>query len=61
MVAAKLANMRVGGKEANASMEAVGAVSQTDAAAMLNVSRSNVQRAKQVIDDGVSNPSVNHP
>jgi phage N-6-adenine-methyltransferase len=52
IVAAKLANMRVGGKEANASIEAVGAVSQTDAAELLNVSRSNVQRAKQVLDSG---------
>lgn len=47
MVAAKLANMKVGGKEANASIEAIGAVSQYDAATLLNVSRSGVQRAKK--------------
>lgn len=52
MVAAKLANMKVGGKEANASIEAIGAVSQYDAATLLNVSRSGVQRAKEVIDEG---------
>lgn len=54
IVAAKLANLNQGGKggvtDSNASIEAL--VSQDAAAEMLNVSRSGVQRARAVIDEG---------
>ncbi len=50
IVAAKLANLSDGQTKSGASIEA--AVSQNDAAQMLNVSRSGVQRARAVIDDG---------
>ena len=46
MVAAKLANMQQGARTDIASIEAM---SQPQAAEMLNVSRSNVQRAAKVI------------
>lgn len=54
IVAAKLANLNKGGAggvtESNASIEAL--VSQDTAATILNVSRSGVQRARAVIDEG---------
>lgn len=49
MVAAKIANMTDGRPDKTASIEAV---SQSKAAEILNVSRSNVQRAKVVQDHG---------
>lgn len=49
MVAAKLANMVVGGKEAN-SANLRNSVSQATAASMLNVSERSVTSAKKVID-----------
>ncbi len=50
IVAAKLANIQGKGRpEENASIEAI---SQDAAATMLNVSRSGVQRARAVIDEG---------
>lgn len=52
MVAAKLANVDSAGRPKEiASIEAI--ISQTDAAKMLNVSRSNVQRAAKVQKEGV--------
>jgi hypothetical protein len=52
MVAAKLANMKVGGKEANAQICAIGQVPQPKAADMLNVGRRSVQHARTVLDKG---------
>jgi ParB-like chromosome segregation protein Spo0J len=52
MVAAKLANMRQGERTDLASFEAR-LVSQSDAANLLNVSRSSVQRAREVLDHAV--------
>jgi len=49
MVAARIADMRQGQRNDLASIEAT---SQTQAAEMLNVSRSTVQRAKKVLDSG---------
>lgn len=49
MVAGRIANLKVGRPEINAP---IGAVSQTDAAALLNVSRRGVQRAVVVIQKG---------
>lgn len=49
MVAARLADMKQGARTDIASIEAR---SQSDAAEMLNVSRSAVQRAREVINDG---------
>jgi hypothetical protein len=49
MVAARLATLTHGGDRSKASIEAL---TQSEAAASLNVSRSNVQRARQVIDSG---------
>lgn len=49
MVAAKLSTMGQGARTDLASIEAT---SQVDAAELLNVSRSAVQRAKTVVDDG---------
>ncbi len=48
MVAARLANMKVGGREANAQICAIGAVSQDTAANLLHVSRKSVEHAKTV-------------
>jgi hypothetical protein len=48
-VAAKIANLDEGRPDKTASIEAV---SLDDAAQLLNVSRSGVQRAKKVLDDG---------
>jgi phage N-6-adenine-methyltransferase len=50
VVAARLANLQRGDNQ-HAPIGAC-SISQVDAAGMLNVSRRNVQRAKQVIDDG---------
>ena len=50
MIAAKLATMNVGHQSANASIEAI---SQPQAAELLNVSRASVQRAAEVRDHGV--------
>jgi hypothetical protein len=58
MVAARLANMVVGGREANAPIGAIGAVSQDDAADKLNVARRSVQRATVVRDNPVLAPLV---
>jgi hypothetical protein len=51
IVAAKLANLRQGQKKANTAI----AVSQPEAASLLNVSVDSVQRARQVIDAGAPN------
>lgn len=51
MVAAKLANMQSGSRNDLASIDAR-SVSQPAAAAMLNVSRPSVQRAKAVVEHG---------
>jgi ParB-like chromosome segregation protein Spo0J len=51
LVAAKLANMRQG-ERSDLAPNGAKLISQTDAAELLNVSRRNVQRARQVIDDG---------
>ena len=51
VVAAKIANLGEGRPNKTASIEAV---SQDEAADMLNVSRSGVQRAKKVLQDGTS-------
>jgi hypothetical protein len=48
MVAARIATLRLGDNQ-HASIEAP---SQSDAASLLNVSRSGVQRAREVIDHG---------
>jgi len=50
MVAAKLATLQEGRPKLTASIEAV---SQHDAASMLNVGRSSVQRGRDVLDGGV--------
>lgn len=50
MVAGKLATMKQGARTDLASNEA--RLDQSEAAEMLNVSRSNVQRARQVLDHG---------
>ncbi len=50
-VAGKIANMVVGGKEAN-SANLQNSISQSDAAELLNVSVRSVAAAKRVIDDG---------
>lgn len=52
MVAAKLANMRSGERTDLSSID-LRSVSQPQAAALLNVSRPTVQRAKKVITDGI--------
>jgi N6-adenosine-specific RNA methylase IME4 len=52
LVAAKLANMRQGERTDLASFEAK-LVSQADAANLLSVSRSSVQRAREVLDHAV--------
>lgn len=52
MIAARVANMRVGGREANAQICAIGSVSQDDAADQVGVSRRSVQSARKVIDSG---------
>ncbi len=49
MVAARLANLPRGRPEENASIEAI---TQTQAADLLNVSRPSVQRAREVLDRG---------
>lgn len=49
MVAAKLANLHIGRQQSNAQ---ICAISQPDAAVMLNVSRRSVQTARKVLDDG---------
>lgn len=51
LVAARLANMRQGERTDLASNEAK-SVSQSDAATLLNVSRSGVQRAREVLEEG---------
>jgi hypothetical protein len=50
MVAAKLANMKVGGKEANSANlpNCTHQVSQSDAASMLNISDRSLRTAKAV-------------
>jgi hypothetical protein len=58
MIAARLANMVVGGREANAQICAIGAVSQDDAADKLNVARRTVQNATVVRDNPVLAPLV---
>jgi hypothetical protein len=58
MIAARLANMVVGGREANAPIGAIGAVSQDDAADKLNVARRTVQNATVVRDNPVLAPLV---
>lgn len=50
MVAARLANMPKGRPELNASIDAF---VQPDAAALLNVSRASVQRARQVLENAI--------
>jgi len=50
MIAAKLANMPVGRPEINAP---IGAFNQPRAASVLNVSTRSVQRARQVLDNGI--------
>lgn len=54
MVAARVAKLSHGQRAdyADASIEASAAVRQADAAKMLNVSRSSVQRAREVLDNG---------
>lgn len=55
MVANKIANLSNGQRKSAASIEAAGpTVSQADAAEMMNVSRSSVQRAKTVQDHGTA-------
>jgi hypothetical protein len=49
IVAAKLANMRVGGKEANPSKDGI---AQRDAAKLLNVSTKTVERASKLVKAG---------
>lgn len=51
LAAARIANMRKGSQDSNASTDAF--VSQKDAAKAMNVSRESVQRAKAVLDSGV--------
>lgn len=51
IVAAKLANLKVGRPSENASTEAIKPVSQAKAAELLQVSRSSVQRAHAILDD----------
>jgi hypothetical protein len=52
-VAAKPANMKVGGKEANsANLPDCSQISQADAANMLNVSERSVRSAAKVLDHG---------
>ena len=53
IVAARLANMRVGGKEANPSKD--GNVSQEDAAKLLNVSLKTVERASKLVKGDAPN------
>jgi hypothetical protein len=52
IVAAKLANMRRGGKEANPSIGGIAPISQEDAATRLNVSVKTVERASKLISNG---------
>lgn len=52
MVAAKLANLRDGQRADRAASIEAPAVSQADAARMLNVGRASVQRAREVLDKG---------
>lgn len=51
MVAARIANMRRGYQESNSSIDEL--VSQTDAAKLLNVSKSSVERAAKVQNQGI--------
>ena len=53
IVAAKLANMRRGGKEANPSIDGNALVSQATAAKLLNVSPKTVERSVKLITGGV--------
>jgi hypothetical protein len=53
IVAAKLANMRVGGREANPSKDGIPPTSQETAAKLLNVSTKTVERATKLIKGGV--------
>jgi hypothetical protein len=49
IVAAKIANMRRGGKEANPSKDGIAPTSQADAAKLLNVSPKTVERASKLV------------
>jgi hypothetical protein len=53
IVAAKIANMRRGGKEANPSKDGIAKTSQETAAQLLNVSTKTVERASKLVDGGV--------
>jgi hypothetical protein len=53
IVAAKIANMRRGGKEANPSIGGIANISQEDAAKLLNVSTKTVERASKLVGAGV--------
>jgi hypothetical protein len=53
IVAAKIANMRRGGKEANPSKDGIAKTSQEDAAKLLNVSTKTVERASKLVGGGV--------
>ena len=52
IVAAKVANMRRGGKEANPSKDGIDKTSQEQAAKLLNVSVKTVERASKLISSG---------
>ena len=53
IVAAKIANMRRGGKEANSSIDGIANISQADAAKLLNVSPKTVERASKLVGSGI--------
>jgi hypothetical protein len=53
IVAAKLANMRRGGRDANPSIGGIANISQEQAAKLLNVSTKTVERASKLVGGGV--------